>query len=110
MERINKLISWCQAPLCKDITLGKETIDLYNPSENRGQEKSYGLNYQKLGRELISMDELTVLDGSRCILQLRGVRPFLSDKYDITKHPNYKHLSDYDSKNAFDIEKFLSTS
>lgn len=90
-------------------TLGKETIDLYNTSENRGREKSHGLSYQKLGKELMSMDELAVLDGGRCILQLRGVRPFLSDKYDITKHPNYKHLSDADPKNTFNIEKYLST-
>ena len=89
--------------------LGKETIDLYNTSENRGREKSYGLNYQKLGKELMTQDELAVMDGGRCILQLRGVRPFLSDKYDITQHPNYKYLSDYDPRNAFDIEKFLST-
>ena len=89
--------------------LGKETIDLYNTSENRGREKSYGMNYQKLGKELMTQDELAVMDGGRCILQLRGVRPFLSAKYDITKHPNYKYLSDYDTKNAFDIEKFLST-
>jgi type IV secretion system protein VirD4 len=89
--------------------LGKETIDLYNTSENRGREKSYGLNYQKLGKELMTQDELAVMDGGKCILQLRGVRPFLSDKYDITQHPNYKYLSDYDPKNAFNIEKFLST-
>ena len=89
--------------------LGKETIDLYNTSENRGREKSYGLNYQKLGKELMTQDELAVMDGGKCILQLRGVRPFLSDKYDITQHPNYKYLSDYDPRNAFDIEKFLST-
>lgn len=89
--------------------LGKETIDLYNTSENRGREKSYGLNYQKLGKELMTQDELAVMDGGKCILQLRGVRPFLSDKYDITQHPNYKYLSDYDPRNAFDIEKHLST-
>jgi len=89
--------------------LGKETIDLANTSENRGKEVSHGLSYQKLGKELASVDELAVLDGGKCILQLRGVRPFLSDKYDITKHPNYKYLSDADSKNTFDIEKFLST-
>jgi len=89
--------------------LGKETIDLYNTSENRGREKSYGLNYQKLGKELMSQDELAVMDGGRCILQLRGVRPFLSDKYDITQHPKYKYLSDYDKRNTFDIEKHLST-
>jgi len=89
--------------------LGKETIDLANTSENRGKEVSHGLSYQKLGKELASVDELAVLDGDKCILQLRGVRPFLSDKYDITKHPNYKYLSDADEKNTFDIEKFLST-
>ncbi len=89
--------------------LGKETIDLANASENRGKEVSHGLSYQKLGKELASVDELAVLDGGKCILQLRGVRPFLSDKYDITKHPNYKYLSDADEKNTFDIEKFLST-
>jgi len=89
--------------------LGKETIDLYNTSENRGREKSYGLNYQKLGKELMSQDELAVMDGGRCILQLRGVRPFLSDKYDITQHPKYKYLSDSDKRNTFDIEKHLST-
>ena len=90
-------------------SLGKETIDIANSSENRGKEVSYGLSYQKLGKDLASVDELAVLDGGKCILQLRGVRPFLSDKYDITKHPNYKYLSDYDPKNNFDIEKFLST-
>lgn len=89
--------------------LGKETIDLANTSENRGKEVSHGLSYQKLGKELASVDELAVLDGGKCILQLRGVRPFISDKYDITKHPNYKYLSDADEKNTFDIEKFLST-
>ena len=89
--------------------LGKETIDTYNTSENRGREKSYSLNYQKLGKELMSQDEIAVMDGGKCILQLRGVRPFFSDKYDITKHPFYKHLSDYHPKNAFDIERFLST-
>jgi len=90
-------------------TLGKETIDTFNTGESRGREVSHSLNYQKLGKELMSIDELAVLDGGKCILQLRGVRPFLSDKYDITKHPNYKYLSDADPKNAFDIEKFLST-
>ena len=89
--------------------LGKETIDLYNQSENRGSQVSHGLSYQKLGKELMTQDELAVMDGGKCILQLRGVRPFLSDKYDITKHPNYKYLSDANPKNAFDIEKFLST-
>lgn len=90
-------------------TLGKETIDMFNTSDTRGTQRSYGLNYQKLGKELMSMDELAVMDGGKCILQLRGVRPFLSDKYDITKHPNYKYLSDYDKRNTFDIEKYLST-
>ena len=90
-------------------SLGKETIDSFNTSTNRGQSESYGMNYQKLGKELMSQDELAVLNGGKCILQLRGVRPFLSDKYDITKHPNYKYLSDANPKNAFDIEKFLST-
>ena len=89
--------------------LGKETIDIANTSENRGKEVSHGLSYQKLGKDLASVDELAVLDGGKCILQLRGVRPFLSDKYDITKHPNYKFLSDADPRNNFDIEKFLST-
>ena len=89
--------------------LGKETIDIANSSENRGKEVSHGLSYQKLGKDLASVDELAVLDGGKCILQLRGVRPFLSDKYDITKHPNNKYLSDADPKNNFDIEKFLST-
>ena len=89
--------------------LGKETIDTFNTGESRGREVSHSLNYQKLGKELASVDELAVLDGGKCILQLRGVRPFLSDKYDITQHPNYKYLSDYDSRNAFDIEKYLST-
>ena len=88
--------------------LGKETIDTYNTGENRGREQSHSLNYQKLGHDLLSVDELAVLDGSKCILQLRGVRPFLSEKYDLTKHPNYFLTSDADKKNAFDIEKFLS--
>ena len=87
--------------------LGKETIDSFNTSENRGRDISHGLNYQKLGKELMSQDEIAVMDGGKCILQLRGVRPFFSDKYDITKHPKYKYLSDYDKKNTFDIEKFL---
>ena len=90
-------------------SLGKETIDIANTSENRGKEVSHGLSFQKLGKDLASVDELSVLDGGKCILQLRGVRPFLSDKYDITKHPNYKYLSDYDPRNNFDREKFLST-
>ena len=90
-------------------SLGKETIDTYNTSENRGREKTYGLNYQKLGKELMTQDELSRMDGGKCILQIRGVKPFFSDKYDITKHPNYKYLSDYDKKNEFDIEKFVGT-
>ena len=90
-------------------TLGKETIDMFNTSDTRGTQRSYGLNYQKLGKELMSMDELAVMDGGKCILQLRGVRPFLSEKYDITKHPQYKYLSDFDKRNTFDIEKYLST-
>lgn len=88
-------------------TLGKETIDMYNTSETRSNQNSYGTSYQKLGKELMSQDELSVMDGGKCILQLRGVRPFLSDKYDITKHPRYKMLSDYDKKNAFDMEKYM---
>lgn len=87
--------------------LGKETIDTFNTGESRGRETSHSLNYQKLGKELMSQDELAVMDGGKCILQLRGVRPFLSDKYDITRHPNYKYLSDADPRNAFDIEKYL---
>ena len=86
--------------------LGKETIDSFNTGENRGREISHSLNYQKLGKELMTQDEIAVMDGGKCILQLRGVRPFFSDKYDITKHPRYKYLSDYDKKNAFDIEKY----
>ena len=89
--------------------LGQETIDTFNTGESRGREVSHSLNYQKLGKKLMTVDELSVLDGSKCILQLRGVRPFLSYKYDITKHPNYRYLSDYDEKNRFDVEKFLST-
>lgn len=88
-------------------TLGKETIDLYNTSETRSNQKSFGLNYQKTGKELMSQDEITVMDGGKCIFQLRGVRPFLSDKYDITKHKNYKLLEDYDKKNLFDIESYI---
>ena len=88
--------------------LGKETVDTYNTGESRGREVSHSLNYQKLGKELMSIDELAVLDGGKCILQLRGVRPFLSQKYDITKHPLYRYTSDYDKRNAFDIERFLS--
>lgn len=87
--------------------LGKETIDQYNTSDTRGNSPSYGTTYQKLGHELMSRDELAVLDGGKCILQLRGVRPFLSDKYDLTQHPNYKLTGDYDKKNTFNIEKFL---
>ena len=90
-------------------TLGKETIDTFNTGESRGREVSHSLNYQKLGKELMSVDELAVMDGGMCILQLRGVRPFLSRKYDITKHPNYRFLSDADPRNAFDIAAFLST-
>ena len=89
-------------------TLGKETIDMYNTSETRSNQKSYGLNYQKLGKELMTQDELSVMDGGKCILQLRGVRPFLSEKYDITAHPRYKYLSDAYKKNEFDIERFLN--
>ena len=94
----------------KDLSemLGKETIDAYNTSDTRGNSPSYGTNYSKLGHELLSRDELAVLDGGKCILQLRGVRPFLSDKYDLTQHPNYKLTSDYDPKNTFDIEKYLN--
>ena len=88
--------------------LGKETIDQYNTSDTRGNSPSYGTTYQKLGHELMSRDELAVLDGGKCILQLRGVRPFLSDKYDLTQHPNYKLTSDYDPKNTFDIERYLN--
>ena len=89
--------------------LGKETIDLYNETVTKGNQESHGQNYQKLGKDLMSMDEIAVMDGGKCLLQIRGVRPFLSKKYDITKHPNYKYLSDYDQKNAFNIEQFLST-
>lgn len=88
-------------------TLGKETIDLYNTSETRSNQKSFGLNYQKTGKELMSQDEITVMDGGKCIFQLRGVRPFLSDKFDITKHKNYKLLEDYDKNNLFDIESYI---
>jgi len=89
-------------------SLGKETIYSYNTGESRGREKSYSLNYQKLGKDLLSPDELAVMDGGKCVLQIRGVRPFLSEKYDITKHPNYQYTSDADPKNAFNIEDFLS--
>lgn len=93
----------------KDLSemLGKETIDLYNTSDTRGQSPSYGTNYQKAAHELMSQDEIAVMDGGKCIVRIRGVRPFLSDKYDITKHPNYKYLSDFDKKNEFDIEKYI---
>lgn len=87
--------------------LGKETIDSFNTSENRGREVSHGLNYQKLGKELMTQDEIAVMDGGKCILQVRGIRPFFSDKFDITKHPRYKYLSDYDKKNAFDVERYM---
>lgn len=87
--------------------LGKETIDSFNTSENRGTQVSHGLNYQKLGKELMTQDELAVMDGGKCILQVRGVRPFFSDKYDIVKHPNYKYLADADKKNEFDIERYM---
>ena len=90
-------------------SLGKETIDTFNTGESRGREVSHSLNYQKLGKDLATIDELAVLDGGKCILQLRGVRPFMSNKYDITKHPNYKYLSDADDRNYFDVEKYLST-
>lgn len=82
---------------------------MYNTSVTKGNQESHGQNFQKLGKELMSVDELAVMDGGKCLLQVRGVRPFLSRKYDITKHPNYKYLSDYNEKNAFDIEKYLST-
>lgn len=88
-------------------TLGKETIDMYNTSETRSNQKSYGLNYQKLGKELMTQDEIATMDGGMCILQLRGVRPFFSKKYDITKHPRYKYLSDADKKNTFDVERYI---
>ena len=88
--------------------LGKETIDLFNTSDTRGTNRSYGINYQKTGKDLMTKDELAVMDGGKCIMQLRGVRPFFSDKFDITKHKRYKELSDYDPKLAFDIEKFVS--
>ena len=89
--------------------LGKETIDTYNTGESRGRETSHSLNYQKLGKELMSQDELAVMDGGKCILQLRGVRPFLSDKYDITKHPNFKLTADADPKTPLTLKLFLST-
>lgn len=89
--------------------LGKETIDSFNTSENRGSQTSHGLNYQKLGKALMSEDEIAIMDGGRCILQLRGVRPFFSEKFDITKHPHYKYLTDADKKNTFEVDRFLST-
>lgn len=89
--------------------LGKETIDLYNTSETRSNQKSYGLNYQKTGKQLMTEDEIAVMDGGKCILQIRGVRPFLSEKFDITRHRNYRYLSDANPNNAFDIEKELQT-
>ena len=109
------VISGGMGPSSEDVTkesvamfLGKETIDMYNTGESRGQSQSYNMNYQKLGHDLMSIDELAVMDGSKCIVQVRGVRPFLSDKYDLTQHPNYKDTADADKKNWFDIEKFLS--
>ena len=89
--------------------LGKETIDSYNQSENRGAQTSHGLNYQKLGKELMSQDEIVTMDGGKCILQVRGVRPFFSEKYDITRHPRYKYLSDADKQNTFDVDRYLSS-
>ena len=89
--------------------MGKETIDTYNNSETKGNSPSYGKNYSKLGKDLMTIDELAVMDNSMCILQLRGVRPFMSRKYDITKHPLYKQLGDYDKRNKFNVEEFLST-
>jgi type IV secretion system protein VirD4 len=88
--------------------LGKETIDSYNTSESRGQSPSHGMNYQKLGKELMSQDEIAVMDGGKCICMVRGVRPFLSSKFDITRHPRYKYLSDFDKANTFDVEKYLA--
>ena len=88
-------------------TLGKETIDSYNTSDTRGSQESRGVNYQKLGKELMSTDELAVMDGGKCILQVQGVRPFFSDKFDITKHPQYKYLSDFNKRNTFDVDRYL---
>ena len=88
--------------------LGKETIDLFNTSDSRGTSRSYGINYQKTGKELMTKDELAVMDGGKCILQLRGVRPFFSEKYDITRHRRYKELSDYNPANTFDVERFVN--
>ena len=95
----------------KDLSemLGKETIDAFNTSDTRGNSPSYGTTFQKMGHELLSRDELAVLDGGKCILQLRGVRPFFSEKFDITKHPHYKYLADADKKNTFEVDRFLST-
>ena len=95
----------------KDLTetLGKETIDMYNTGQTKGSQESYNMNYQKLGHDLMSMDELSVLDGGKCIVQVRGVRPLLSDKYDLTQHPNFALTADADRKNWFDIGKFLDT-
>jgi type IV secretion system protein VirD4 len=90
-------------------SLGKETIDMFNTGESRGQSPSYSRNFQKLGKDLMSLDEIAVMDGGKCILQVRGVRPFLSNKYDITKHPNYKYLADFDKKHTFNTAKYLST-
>ena len=88
--------------------LGKETIDMYNTGVSKGSQESHSMNYQKAGHELASVDELAVLDGGKCVLQLRGVRPFLSDKYDLTKHPHYRETADFDKKNTFDIEAYLN--
>ena len=90
-------------------TLGKETIDMYNTGETRGTTQSYNMNYQKLGKDLMSVDELAVMDGGKCIVQVRGVRPFLSDKYDLTQHPNYRLTADYDKKNLLDVERYLKS-
>ena len=105
------LFLWGRGKNAKEISdaLGKETIDSFNTSENRGSQTSHGLNYQKLGKALMSEDEIAIMDGGRCILQLRGVRPFFSEKFDITKHPHYKYLADADKKNTFDVDRFLST-
>jgi type IV secretion system protein VirD4 len=99
-----------EKPTLKDLSesLGKETIDMLNSSVTKGNSPSFGQNFQKLGKELMSIDELSVMDGSKCILQLRGVRPFLSDKFDITQHKNYRYLSDYDERNAFNMKKFVT--
>jgi type IV secretion system protein VirD4 len=89
--------------------LGKQTIDMFNTSVTKGQSPSYGQNFQKVGRDLMGVDEIAVMDGSKCILQIRGERPFLSKKYDIEKHKNYKYLADFDKKNTFDIQGYIST-